>query len=92
MTPCEYNTTKRCACSCNLLTSCTVCINVYFRTRDATHLDLEKLQSLYETNFPGGEDFNDPVEAMYKLADMYDVVTLWKLSGWELENEISSVP
>ncbi|KAK4006004.1 hypothetical protein OUZ56_011135 [Daphnia magna] len=59
-------------------------------TRDATHLDLEKLQSLYETNFPGGEDFNDPVEAMYKLADMYDVVTLWKLSGWELENEISS--
>lgn len=60
-------------------------------TRDASHLDLEKLQSLYETNFPEGEDFNDPVEAMYKLADVYDVVTLWKLCGWELETEISSV-
>nr|CAH0112524.1 unnamed protein product [Daphnia galeata] len=57
-------------------------------TRDASHLDLAKLQSLYETHFP--EVFEDPVEAMYKLADIYDVATLWKLSGWELETEIIS--
>ena len=62
---------------------------IYLRTRDASHLDLAKLQSLYETHFP--EAFEDPVEAMYKLADVYDVATLWKLSGWELETEIIGV-
>ncbi|EFX78832.1 hypothetical protein DAPPUDRAFT_245732 [Daphnia pulex] len=59
-------------------------------TRDTSHLDLVKLQSLYEVHFPEGEQFGDPVDAMYKLADVYDVVTLWKLAGWELEDDVIS--
>lgn len=49
-----------------------------------------KLRKLYETHFPD-ELFTDPVEAMYQLADIYDVHTLWALTGWDLESEISSV-
>ncbi|XP_046639855.1 acid-sensing ion channel 1B-like [Daphnia pulicaria] len=59
-------------------------------TRDTSHLDLVKLQSLYEVHFPDGKQFGDPVDAMYKLADVYDVVTLWKLAGWELEDDVTS--
>lgn len=61
-----------------------------YRTRDAKHLNSAKLKLLYQKHFPD-EYFNETVEAMYKLANFYDVQTLWSLSGVDLENEISVV-
>lgn len=60
------------------------------RTRDVSHLNPTKLRQLHEAHFPK-EDYENDVEAMYHLADVYDVQTLWKKTCWDLESEISSV-
>lgn len=63
---------------------------IVIRKNDTTHLNPKKLGVLYNLHFPN-ESFPTPVDAMYRLADIYDVQTLWRMAGWDLEEEISSV-
>lgn len=53
-----------------------------------------KLRQLYKFHFPADEisdNDEDLLTAMYRLADIYDVRTLWSKTGWDLNEEITEV-
>ena len=66
----------------------TVCIGC--RVRGTSHLNITALRQLHDRHF-GANSFSDPVSAMYRLADVYDVATLWNSTAWDLNLQISSV-
>jgi hypothetical protein len=53
-------------------------------------LNITALRQLHDRHF-GSDSFGDPVSAMYRLADVYDVATLWNSTAWDLNLQISSV-
>ena len=53
-------------------------------------MDPVKLRELYNIHYPN-ESSNDLVQIMYRLANVYDVKTLWDKAGWDLRAEIETV-
>ena len=57
---------------------------------DALHLNESEIRRLYAEHFTSAS-YVGVVDAMYRLADVYDVRTLWTLTARDLSHEIAYV-
>lgn len=57
---------------------------------DTLHLNESEVRRLYNQHFASAS-FSGTADAMYRLADVYDVRTLWTLAARDLNQEIAYV-